>query len=54
MSSDIDQKKLSVATDWISKLANGINPIDGSILPDSVTAKENMIILCLIVLNPLL
>ena len=23
MSSDIDQKKLSVATDWISKLANG-------------------------------
>jgi hypothetical protein len=25
MSSDIDQKKLSVATDWISKLANGLN-----------------------------
>lgn len=30
MTSDVDKKKLRVAIDWISKLANGTNPIDGS------------------------
>ena len=29
MTSDVDKKKLRVAIDWISKLANGTNPIDG-------------------------
>ena len=33
MAADIDQNKLKVAIDWISNLANGINPIDGSVLP---------------------
>ena len=35
MSIDIDQNQLRVAIDWINKLANGMNPIDDSILPDS-------------------
>ena len=35
MASDIDQNKLKVAIDWINKLANGMNPLDGSTLPDS-------------------
>lgn len=35
MSVTIDQNRVKVAIDWINKLANGMNPIDGSILPDS-------------------
>ena len=54
MSSDIDQKKLSVATDWISKLANGINPIDGSILPDSDIVNNVHISRCLFFVSNLL
>ena len=34
MASEIDQNKLKVAIDWINKLANGMNPLDGSNLPD--------------------
>ena len=33
MASEIDQNKLKVAIDWINKLANGMNPIDGKVLP---------------------
>lgn len=54
MSSDIDQKKLSVATDWISKLANGINPIDGSVLPDSDVVNNVHISRCLFFVSNLL
>ena len=54
MSSDIDQKKLSVATDWIGKLANGINPIDGSILPDSDVVNNVHISRCLFFVSNLL
>ena len=35
MTSDINQDKVRVAIDWINKLAQGMNPIDGSILPDN-------------------
>ena len=35
MIATIDQNKLKVAIDWINKLANGMNPLDGSTLPDS-------------------
>ena len=35
MNSAIDQKKVKVALDWVKKLANGINPIDGSVLSDN-------------------
>ena len=30
-----DINKTLVAKDWIQKLANGINPLDGSTIPDN-------------------
>ena len=47
MTSDVDQKKLRVAIDWISKLANGTNPIDGSTLPDNDIVNNVHISRCL-------
>ena len=29
-----DRNKSIIAKDWILKLANGINPLDGSAIPD--------------------
>lgn len=39
MISDIDLKKLKVAIEWIDKLANGVNPINGSTLSDNDKAQ---------------
>ncbi|MBP3236805.1 MAG: hypothetical protein J6M61_07415 [Bacteroidales bacterium] len=47
MASDIDQNKLKVAIDWINKLANGMNPLDGSTLPDSDIVNNVHISRCL-------
>lgn len=54
MSQEIDQKKLNVATDWISKLADGVNPIDGSILPDNDIVNNVHISRCLFFVSNLL
>lgn len=54
MTTDIDQKKLKVATDWISKLANGMNPIDGSTLPDNDIVNNVHISRCLFFVSNLL
>lgn len=54
MASDIDPKKLTVAIDWISKLANGMNPIDGSSLPDSDIVNNVHISRCLFFVSDLL
>lgn len=35
MASKIDKEKLRVAIEWISKLANGVNPIDDSSLSEN-------------------
>ena len=47
MASEIDQNKLKVAIDWINKLANGMNPLDGSTLPDSDIVNNVHISRCL-------
>lgn len=47
MASGIDQNKLKVAIDWINKLANGMNPLDGSALPDSDIVNNVHISRCL-------
>ena len=47
MASDIDLKKLKVAIEWIGKLANGVNPIDGSILSDNNIVNNVHISRCL-------
>ena len=54
MTSNIDQKKLRVAIDWISKLANGTNPIDGSTLPDKDIVNNVHISRCLFFVSNLL
>ena len=54
MTSDIDQKKLRVAIDWVSKLANGMNPIDGSTLPDNDIVNNVHISRCLFFVSNLL
>ena len=54
MTSDVDQKKLRVAIDWISKLANGTNPIDGSTLPDNDIVNNVHISRCLFFVSNLL
>lgn len=30
-----DRNKSTVAKDWVLKLANGINPLDGSAIPEA-------------------
>lgn len=54
MATDIDQRKLKVAKDWINKLANGTNPIDGSILPDNDIVNNVHISRCLFYVSSLL
>lgn len=54
MTSDNNQKKLRVAKDWISKLANGVNPIDGSILPDNDIVNNVHISRCLFFVSDVL
>ena len=47
ITSDTAHTKLSVAIDWISKLADGVNPIDGSILPETDIVNNVHISRCL-------
>ena len=54
MASEIDQTKLQVAIDWINKLANGMNPIDGRVLPDSDIVNNVHISRCLFYISSLL
>ena len=54
MASDINQNKLRVAIDWISKLANGVNPIDGSILPENDIVNNVHISRCLFFVSNML
>jgi len=54
MASDIDRNKLKVAIDWINKLAQGMNPIDGSILPDNDIVNNVHISRCLFFVSDLL
>ena len=46
--------KIKVAIDWINKLANGINPIDGSIVPDSDIVNNVHISRCLFFVSNML
>lgn len=39
--------KTLIAKDWIQKLANGINPLDGSVIPDSDILNNVHISRCL-------
>lgn len=45
---------MTIALDWITKLANGMNPIDGSILPDSDIVNNVHISRCLFFVSNLL
>ena len=54
MTSDINQDKVRVAIDWINKLAQGVNPIDGSILPDNDIVNNVHISRCLFFVSDLL
>ena len=42
-----ERNKIKVAIDWINKLANGMNPLDGSTLPDSDIVNNVHISRCL-------
>lgn len=54
MASDTDQNKRIVAIDWINKLANGINPLDGRTLPDSDIVNNVHISRCLFYVSHML
>lgn len=54
MATDIDQNKLKVAIDWVNKLAKGMNPIDGSILPDGDIVNNVHISRCLFYVSQML
>ena len=54
MSVTIDQNRVKVAIDWINKLANGMNPIDGKVLPDSDIVNNVHISRCLFYVSSLL
>ena len=54
MTSEIDKNKLKVAIDWINKLANGMNPINGNLLPDSDIVNNVHISRCLFYVSSLL
>ena len=47
MISAANLQKTKIAIEWIKKLANGINPIDGSILPDNDIVNNVHISRCL-------
>jgi hypothetical protein len=51
---DIEQKKLKLAIEWISKLADGMNPIDGSALPDGDIVNNVHVSRCLFYVSNLL
>lgn len=42
-----ENNKTLIAKDWIQKLANGINPLDGSVIPDSDIVNNVHISRCL-------
>lgn len=42
-----DNRKLIVAKDWILKLANGINPLDGTFIPEEDIINNVHISRCL-------
>ena len=54
MSTKIDQNRLRVAIDWISKLADGMNPIDDSVLPTTDVVNNVHISRCLFFVADLL
>ena len=54
MISDIDLKKLKVAIEWIDKLANGVNPINGSTLSDNDIVNNVHISRCLFYVSNIL
>ena len=47
ITSDTSHTKLIVAIDWISKLADGVNPIDGNTLPETDIVNNVHISRCL-------
>lgn len=49
-----DNNKPQIAKDWIQKLANGINPLDGSTIPDSDIVNNVHISRCLFYVAELL
>ena len=49
-----DNNKTIVAKDWIQKLANGINPLDGSTIPDSDLVNNVHVSRCLFYVAELL
>ena len=49
-----DLNKVNIAIDWVKKLANGINPIDGSLLLDSDIVNNVHISRCLFYVADLL
>ena len=49
-----DRNKSTVAKDWVLKLANGINPLDGSIIPDGDIVNNVHISRCLFYVSELL
>ncbi len=54
MISTVDPQKTKVAIEWIKKLANGINPIDGSVLSDKDVVNNVHISRCLFYVAELL
>ena len=54
MNSTPDPNKTKVAIDWIKKLANGINPIDGSVVSDDDIVNNVHISRCLFYVTELL
>ena len=49
-----DNNKTLIAKDWIQKLANGINPLDGSMIPDTEIVNNVHISRCLFYVAELL
>ena len=54
MKTEVDQNKVKVAIDWVKKLANGINPIDGSLVSDDDIVNNVHISRCLFYVADLL
>ena len=54
MTSAVEQNKVSVSIEWIRKLANGYNPINGSILSDNDIVNNVHISRCLFFVAELL
>ena len=54
MSTHIDKEKLTVAIDWVRKLAEGMNPIDDSVLPDRDIVNNVHVSRCLFYVSNLL